>query len=214
MPIKSKKTTKKCISFLCPKDHSTQELDPQLKNYGQQLAYRETDRHTHRQTNTKVNTEGTLSGFQDFFLQPIIKDRPNKIDLGPQGAINKKTSTTPSCSGNRRFHSEILIFRNILELYLCCIDCELVYLSFHTRICKIILSLQKFPLKTVYFQQKCREFVFQRDSLTEILHPWQGCYCVVKAIVSSAWIHGGALVPVKMQPMVDLRSFFKYFKRV
>ena len=24
-----------------------------------------------------VTTEGTLSGFQDFFLQPIIKDRPN-----------------------------------------------------------------------------------------------------------------------------------------
>ena len=27
---------------------------------------------------TKVKTEDTLSGFQDFFLQPIIKDRPNK----------------------------------------------------------------------------------------------------------------------------------------
>ena len=24
-----------------------------------------------------MTTEGTLSGFQDFFLQPIIKDRPN-----------------------------------------------------------------------------------------------------------------------------------------
>ena len=34
--------------------------------------------HTDTQTDTKVNTEGTLSGFQDFFLQPIIKDRPNK----------------------------------------------------------------------------------------------------------------------------------------
>ena len=32
---------------------------------------------THTQTHTKVTTEGTLSGFQDFFLQPIIKDRPN-----------------------------------------------------------------------------------------------------------------------------------------
>ena len=28
--------------------------------------------HTHR-----VTTEGTLSGFQDFFPQPIIKDWPN-----------------------------------------------------------------------------------------------------------------------------------------
>ena len=25
----------------------------------------------------KVTTVGTLSGFQEFFLQPIIKDRPN-----------------------------------------------------------------------------------------------------------------------------------------
>ena len=36
-----------------------------------------TDRHTHRQTH-RVTTEGTLSGFQDFFLQSIIKDRPNR----------------------------------------------------------------------------------------------------------------------------------------
>ena len=33
----------------------------------------------HGHTDTKVNTEGTLSGFQDFFLQPIIKDRPNSM---------------------------------------------------------------------------------------------------------------------------------------
>ena len=38
--------------------------------------YRQTD----TQTDTKVNKEGTLSGFQEFFLQPIIKDRSN-IDL-------------------------------------------------------------------------------------------------------------------------------------
>ena len=30
---------------------------------------------------TKVTTEGTLSGFQEFFLQPIIKDRPQKCSL-------------------------------------------------------------------------------------------------------------------------------------
>merc|ERR1711923_631213 len=35
----------------------------------------------HRQTHTKVNTEGTLSGFQDFFLQLIIKDRPNNTEM-------------------------------------------------------------------------------------------------------------------------------------
>ena len=27
----------------------------------------------------KVNTEDTISGFHDFFLQPIIKDRPNIV---------------------------------------------------------------------------------------------------------------------------------------
>ena len=37
----------------------------------------QTDRQTDRQTH-RVTTVGTLSGFQDFFLQPIIKDRPNK----------------------------------------------------------------------------------------------------------------------------------------
>ena len=36
-----------------------------------------TDTQTHRHTHTKVTTVGTLSGFQEFFLQPIIKDRPN-----------------------------------------------------------------------------------------------------------------------------------------
>ena len=35
-----------------------------------------TDTQTHRQTD-RVTTVGTLSGFQDFVLQPIIKDRPN-----------------------------------------------------------------------------------------------------------------------------------------
>ena len=30
-----------------------------------------------RHTDTKVNTEDTLSAFQEYFLQPIIKDRSN-----------------------------------------------------------------------------------------------------------------------------------------
>ena len=42
------------------------------------VAWLRTDGRTHRQTHTKVTTEGTLSGFQEFFLQPIIRDRPNK----------------------------------------------------------------------------------------------------------------------------------------
>ena len=36
---------------------------------------------TDGQTHTKVTTEGTLSVFQEFFLQPIIKDRPNKVKM-------------------------------------------------------------------------------------------------------------------------------------
>ena len=40
-----------------------------------------TDRRTDVQTDTKVATVGTLSGFQEFFLQPIIKDRPNNFPI-------------------------------------------------------------------------------------------------------------------------------------
>ena len=53
-------------------------LDSKIRFIGQKVcsvAHVQTD--THTQTDTKVNTEDTLSGFQDFFLQPIIKDRSN-----------------------------------------------------------------------------------------------------------------------------------------
>ena len=59
----------KYVSFSCPKDPSSQKLGSQAKRCALQPADTQTD--------TKVTTEGTLSGFQDFFLQPIIKDRPN-----------------------------------------------------------------------------------------------------------------------------------------
>ena len=39
-----------------------------------------TDGHTDR-----VTTVGNLSGFQEFFLQPIIKDRPKKLEATPRG---------------------------------------------------------------------------------------------------------------------------------
>ena len=51
-------------------------LNPKIRFLDQKmcsLARGQTD----GQTDTKVTTEGTLSGFQEFFLQPIIKDRPN-----------------------------------------------------------------------------------------------------------------------------------------
>ena len=41
----------------------------------------QTDTHTDRQTDTKVNTEDILSGFQEFFLQPIMKDRSNNESI-------------------------------------------------------------------------------------------------------------------------------------
>ena len=48
------------------------------------VARSQTDRHTDR-----VTTEGTLSGFHDFFLQPIIKDRPKMhFFLMFQGSFN------------------------------------------------------------------------------------------------------------------------------
>ena len=44
-----------------------------------------TDRRADGQTDTKLKTEDTLSGFQDLFLQPIINDQSNKLtDLPPQ----------------------------------------------------------------------------------------------------------------------------------
>ena len=46
-----------------------------------------------RQTDTKVTTEGTLSGFQEFFLQPKIKDRPNIFSSFPPSS--KKSPKTP-----------------------------------------------------------------------------------------------------------------------
>ena len=73
MPIKSVKIKiskyKKCAF-----SHIPRITQPKNRFLGQKMcpvARSQTDR---------VTTEGTLSGFQEFFLQPIIKDRPN-IDI-------------------------------------------------------------------------------------------------------------------------------------
>ena len=49
-------------------------LDPRMWS----VAYARTHRQTDAQSD-RVTTEGTLSGFKDFFLQSITKDRPNNI---------------------------------------------------------------------------------------------------------------------------------------
>ena len=65
---------------------SQRSLNPKIRFLGQKVwpvAREQTDRRTH----TKVKTEGTLSGFQEVFLQPIIKDRPNKSITQQTSAI-------------------------------------------------------------------------------------------------------------------------------
>ena len=71
MPIKREKKEK------LKKKKSYVTRITQLKNQVSKskgvLCSPRTDTHTH----TEVNTEDTLSGFQECFLQPIVKDRSN-----------------------------------------------------------------------------------------------------------------------------------------
>ena len=90
MPIKSVKMkilkNKKMRFFLM----SQGSLNPKIRFLGQKVwpvARAQTHTQTDGQTD-RVTTEGTLSGFQDFFLQPIIKDRPNTNDTASN---NNKT---------------------------------------------------------------------------------------------------------------------------
>ena len=95
MPIKSVKMkiskNKKIRFFLM----SQGSLSPKIRFLGQKVcsvARVQRDTRTHRQTDRhtdRVTTEGTLSGFHDFFLQPIIKDRPKMhFFLMFQGSFN------------------------------------------------------------------------------------------------------------------------------
>ena len=54
-------------------------LNPKIRFLGQKMCS-VARRQTHRQTDThtKVTIVGTLSGFQEFFFQPFIKDRTNR----------------------------------------------------------------------------------------------------------------------------------------
>ena len=86
MPIKSVKMKISKNKQMCFFLMSQGSLDPKIRFIGQKVcsvARVQTDRHTDtqtdRHTDTKVNTEDTLSGFQECFLQPIIKDRSNYV---------------------------------------------------------------------------------------------------------------------------------------
>ena len=72
--FKSSKNKNKMRFFVM----SQGSLNPKIRFLGQKMcsvARLHTDTHTH----TKVTTVGTLSEFQEFFLQPIITDRPNIV---------------------------------------------------------------------------------------------------------------------------------------
>ena len=108
MHIKSEKMkiskNKKMRFFLMSQGSS----NPKIRFLGQKVclvARPQTHTHTQtdRQTHTKVITEGTLSGFQDVFLQPIIKDRPNKhnAELQHKPPPSRKCFTLIT---NSRFH--------------------------------------------------------------------------------------------------------------
>ena len=72
-----------------------------------------------RQTDTKVNTEDTFLGFQEFFLQPIIKDRSNlsqQITAGAGGThiqtdrqTDTKVNTEDTLSGFQKFFLQPII---------------------------------------------------------------------------------------------------------
>ena len=54
---------------------------------------------TDGQTDTKLTTVGTLSGFQECFLQSIIKDRPKKkTQKRPLESVEMKMSKIGLCS--------------------------------------------------------------------------------------------------------------------
>ena len=89
MPIKSVRMkiskNKKMRFFLM----SQESLNPKIRFLGQKMcsvARVQTD----RQTDMKVNTEDTLSGFQEIFLQPIIKDLSNSRLESKRNSVTSK----------------------------------------------------------------------------------------------------------------------------
>ena len=78
---KTKKKIKKQCFFLM----SQGSFNPKIRFLGQNGSC---SRQTDGQTHTKVTTVRTLSGFQEVFLQPIIKDRSNNNDCFDQKHVH------------------------------------------------------------------------------------------------------------------------------
>ena len=81
--------------------------------------YIQTHRHTDTHTD-RVTTEGTLSGFQDFFLQPIIKDRPNTmfylIKNRKWNIVGVRKYMSFNCNQSTSVSDDILVVLRILTL--------------------------------------------------------------------------------------------------
>ena len=67
--MKISKKQKELVSFSCNNGQSTLKLGSQVKR----CTLLPPHGHTYTQID-RMTTEGTLSGHQDFFLQPIMKD--------------------------------------------------------------------------------------------------------------------------------------------
>ena len=105
MPIKSVKwkfrKTKKCVSFSCSKDHSSQKirfLGQKVCPAAREQTHRQTHRQTDRQTSDYWGHPFRVSGF--FFLQPVSKDRPNTHLLSYLWHFILITRPTTDCLGN------------------------------------------------------------------------------------------------------------------
>ena len=94
MPIKSVKMkifkNKKMCFFLM----SQGLINPKIRFLGQKMLP-VARAQTHTQTD-RVTTVGTFSGFQDFFLQPIIKDRPNTVESPNIVSLNNSALPYPA----------------------------------------------------------------------------------------------------------------------
>ena len=90
MSIKSVKMkiskTKKCISFSCPKDHSTQKLGQKVCHVARGHTDRQTDKHTHTRVTT-FRVSGVFRSLNPSLdccktnLKNYLKDSPGSVEV-------------------------------------------------------------------------------------------------------------------------------------